>query len=981
MKARTSSRENTVRTQLHLESMESRVVPASDVFTAQISDLYLIALQREPDPAGLSHFQGLMEQGVPLKKVAQAILESNEAHEKLVAVWYKHVLDREPDPQGFRAQVEAANRGVPYDRLLASFFGSAEYGKGLNNAAFVQSLYRDVLGREADEAGLMAHVRALNSGLDRESLAHEILESAELASKGAEALYRRILNREASATEIASWAAQLQKPGFDFLDGLLQFVSGPEGEKILADPSLTFSPLSGAGFGEQLRIFGLGDGLAGPGAVGSIDQMSEVQKLVNQIRAVETFSNPDNPGQIVGALKPNHFPDPNAANDPRAKTTGTLGLDAYPGDLRNTPGAFQIDLANLNRVFGIWKGTARSPKNSSPFDTQFAFSQKALATYFGVTVNADGLITQASSAASSIFLHNESIALDPAWDPSANPLIGQHIDNFQTEQLSLLLAGRSPMDSNIRMDLNPRKAPDSLVAMDAAIQGQAARNFIWSNFNTYKTFDLYKDTFAKAEKLFGSTMRITASSTAFGIRKGETFLCEFNPGFIIGGGYVRGFNTGGMFDIVKTVVAADELGSASYVDEATRVTITITKSIAPGGGKIFSVDKTPINVSDEYPSIFHYAAAVSPFKVDMLHATDWNIDEDAFSLGYAQTQTLLQVADSTTLPVGNGPYLVTYSGLADGKTLAATGADVYRIGVMESKGTQPVKVDSSGYNANPANNSQSVVSGQQIDMSDFGTTLEQAYPNFFYVFAADDGTGTYVDKVVHVSDSNVPSGIPLRIYYLPAAEGSVSAAQAAVTSGDFSSFSRFFHSYRVNVADRSVLGTPTGPESWASVFIMTPPPPPTPGSGVIDASASTGSLHITVDQSIRKVELGSGTNTLIAGSAPGAATFALNAGMEPGKTNTVLAGFKPDTDKISLEHFSQVSGIAVHTQSAFDNLSGTSTATKTLYPQFSYSILVSFTAESAGVSRSYRFLVLTRGDNEISSSDLENKILASIVSA
>lgn len=410
----------------------------------------------------------------------------------------------------------------------------------------------------------------------------------------------------------------------------------------------------------------------------SVTESAEVQKLINQIRAVETFSNPDNPGQIVGVLRPDEFPDTTAKNDQTAGTTGTHGLDAYPLDGRNTPGAFQVDLANLNNVFGIWLGTAGSAKNASPNDTRIAFSKDTLASYCGIQVDAQGLITRIGSAAASVFLHNESIALDQSFDPSQNSLIGQDIDSFQTEELSLYLAGRSPQDPTVGLNDDPRVAPPLVIDIATALQDQVARTFIWNAYNTYLTNALYKPTFDEAEQLFGSEMRIKASTDVFGITAGKTFVCRFDPGFIIGGGYVRGFNAGGMWDIVQAMVQANATGEASYeiTDNDGLKKITITRSIVDGK-KVFSVDKTPINVSVTYPSIYHYGAVVSPFNVNMTNPADWGVSSAPFALGYSEAQTAVSVIDTATAPSGNGPYTVTYANLADGKTLTIGGADTY----------------------------------------------------------------------------------------------------------------------------------------------------------------------------------------------------------------------------------------------------------------------------------------------------------------
>lgn len=721
------------------------------------------------------------------------------------------------------------------------------------------------------------------------------------------------------------------------------------------------------GPGTNLILEGGGGG-GGTGTPPST-QLSEVQRLINEIRAVETFSNPTNPGQIVSALRPNAFPDPNARNDRNAGTTGTDGLDAYPLDGRNTPGAFQVDLANLDKVFGLWKGTPGSLKNAGPFDTSIAFSKDTLSKYFGIQLDESGLITQISREAASIFLNNESLATEKSFDARTNPLIGQHIDNFRTEQLSLYLAGRSPKDPTTGLNDDPRIAPESVKAMATGLQDQVARTFIWRSYDNYRTNSLYTDIFAKAQKLFGSTMQITSSQAALGIKAGETFLCKFNPGFIIGGGYVRGFNVGGMWDIIRTVVQADEHGESSYVDGTT--TITITRSVKDGV-KVFSVDKTPINVSAGFVSIYHYGAVMSSFQVDMSNPAAWGISSEPFSMGYSPAQTPVVVSGSTSVPSGNGPYHVSYSGLAEGKTLSIGGRDTYFVAPVPTNPTAaPVVVNDSGYN-NAGNHNQSVNAGQKIDMSAYETNMADAYPNFFYVYTSDG-----VDIVKHVSDTSVPTDLFLRMYYIPAAKGSVAVAQAAVTNGDFSAWSDFKNSYRVLLKNRWTLGTPGSAEQWAEHFIMVPQPKPPAGSGLIDAADASGSLFLRIDQSVQRVRLGSGSNTVQREAFDAPVTFALNPDMGGGAIHVIIENFDLGFDVVTLDRFTNVDNIQVKVDSSFDNKSN-APAIAAYYEQYSSSVVVSFDSDVSGRSKSYKFQLLIGTDTSYSTTQLQDMVRSRI---
>jgi hypothetical protein len=280
-------------------------------------------------------------------------------------------------------------------------------------------------------------------------------------------------------------------------------------------------------------------------------------------------------------------------------------------------------------------------------------------------------------------------------------------------------------------------------------------------------------------------------------------------------------------------------------------------------------------------------------------------------------------------------------------------------------------VDNNGYN-NPANNSQMVNAGQKIDMSAYGTTMANAYQNFFYVF-----TSSGKDVVKHVSDPSVPADVPLRMYYIPAADGLVAKAQEAVTKGDFSRWSPYVDSYRVILQNLAVLGTPTGADEWSQHFIMTPPTPEPAGTGVLDASGATGSLSLQIDGSINQVSLGSGPNVVERDSFNAPVTFILNPNMSSGVVDTTFSGLDLGVDVLSLQRFADVKDLQVIVGSSFDNKAD-SPSISGYYEQYSTSALVRFTAGVAGARQTYEFQVLDESDKNIAPKELQDLVLASI---
>ncbi|MBU2994089.1 DUF4214 domain-containing protein [Octadecabacter sp. B2R22] len=163
---------------------------------------------------------------------------------------YQAVLGREPDNSGHLAWTERlAVEGQELLDVIGGFMGSSEYQTqygGLENEAFVELLYSNVLGRDADDAGLTRWVGELEAGTERASVIQGFSESTEFKSSTAEAasaftkgnspsewsddvfrLYQATLDRAPDATGFANWSDRLGS-GTDYLDAASGFVNSTE---------------------------------------------------------------------------------------------------------------------------------------------------------------------------------------------------------------------------------------------------------------------------------------------------------------------------------------------------------------------------------------------------------------------------------------------------------------------------------------------------------------------------------------------------------------------------------------------------------------------------------------------------------------------------------------------------------------------------------------------------------------------------------
>lgn len=149
----------------------------NEFLTAAYRDL----LGREADAAGRQYWLELLGDGLPHGVVAEAIGDAGEQRRLVVTQAYQRVLKRKPDPDGLAFwATDIIDRTAEAD-LYSLFFGSEEYfnRNGRTNDGYLRGLYRDVLTRTPDSAGLGFWSGLLDTGTRRDAIAHEFLSSAE----------------------------------------------------------------------------------------------------------------------------------------------------------------------------------------------------------------------------------------------------------------------------------------------------------------------------------------------------------------------------------------------------------------------------------------------------------------------------------------------------------------------------------------------------------------------------------------------------------------------------------------------------------------------------------------------------------------------------------------------------------------------------------------------------------------------------------
>ena|GEM_PF-1530066 len=216
-------------------------IAASDPVEAFVTRLYKEALGRESDPTGHKHWTDALKSGhISGADVACGFIFSNEMNDRnlsdsaYVDTLYRAILGREAEPSGKAHWVASLQAGTPKYNVFLGFVYSEEFaglcasygitvGRVTNAPSsdlidsFVTRLYKVALGRESDSTGHKHWSDALKNGhISGADVACGFIFSNEMNDRNlsdsayVDTLYRAILGREAEPSGKAHWVASVQ---------------------------------------------------------------------------------------------------------------------------------------------------------------------------------------------------------------------------------------------------------------------------------------------------------------------------------------------------------------------------------------------------------------------------------------------------------------------------------------------------------------------------------------------------------------------------------------------------------------------------------------------------------------------------------------------------------------------------------------------------------------------------------------------------
>lgn len=183
--------------------------PAETLVVAMTRDF----VKRFPTPTEVRLVAGRLAAGTTTRHdLADAFATSDEWVGAAVDGLYLTTLGRPADPAGRSYWSARLREGTTSAEVAAHFFASSEFyaRAGGTNRAWVLALYRTILGREPDAAGLSSWTAAADSGVPRSVVAASIYQAPESRGKRVTQLYRHLLGREPDVPGLEAWTESLR---------------------------------------------------------------------------------------------------------------------------------------------------------------------------------------------------------------------------------------------------------------------------------------------------------------------------------------------------------------------------------------------------------------------------------------------------------------------------------------------------------------------------------------------------------------------------------------------------------------------------------------------------------------------------------------------------------------------------------------------------------------------------------------------------
>ncbi len=193
-----------------------QAVMDGDGVEAFVRAAYADFLGRAPSTTELRHWGPRLQSGtVSRTGMAQELARSSEWLTWVITGFYRGSLGREPDPSGLAHWITQARAGMAPAEIAARFYASDEYYRrtGGTPQTWIRALYRALLLREGEAAGVASWVATLRAGYARHEVAIGFYQSPESLGLRVRALYGKLLGRGPDPSGLRTWPPVVRDQG------------------------------------------------------------------------------------------------------------------------------------------------------------------------------------------------------------------------------------------------------------------------------------------------------------------------------------------------------------------------------------------------------------------------------------------------------------------------------------------------------------------------------------------------------------------------------------------------------------------------------------------------------------------------------------------------------------------------------------------------------------------------------------------------
>jgi Ca2+-binding RTX toxin-like protein len=279
---------------------------------ASVYRLYQATLNREPDLAGLKHWESALLGGQSLNQVTSGFVNSVEFqgtygalnNTQFVTLLYSNVLHRAPDANGLAGWVNLLNTGATRSTVVDGFSESVESQNitALDTQAYATSaiadvylgqvyrLYEATLNRTPDTGGFQAWIGAMQGGQSLDQVTSGFVNSAEFHNiygttdntQFVTLLYNNVLHRAPDPNGLAGWVNLMNTgatrsavvDGFSESVELINASSAALANYVQTNMVPAWSDVLSGGTGNDRLFGGLGADTFQFQLIGGVDQIS-----------------------------------------------------------------------------------------------------------------------------------------------------------------------------------------------------------------------------------------------------------------------------------------------------------------------------------------------------------------------------------------------------------------------------------------------------------------------------------------------------------------------------------------------------------------------------------------------------------------------------------------------------------------------------------------------------------------------------------